>query len=126
MPKLGLFCLTIAILAACGVYGLKNHVQELERELVLAERMIEKKQIEIKRLRAEWATLSHPERLARLVETHLDLKSAEPRQIARIEDIPPREGLDGEQGPALVSSVAPSAADGRPAARPIVRPVVRQ
>lgn len=110
MLKLGLVSLTIAIMAACGVYGLKNRVQILEKELTSVERMIEKERIEIKRLKAEWATLSHPERLARLSETHLGLKPAEPRQIRTIADIPMRNGLGGEPGPALVSSIAPSAA----------------
>ena len=110
MLKLGLVSLTIAIMAACGVYGLKNRVQMLEKELVSVERMIEKERIEIKRLKAEWATLSHPERLARLSETHLDLKPAKPRQIVAISDIPMRNDLGGAPGPALVSSLAPSAA----------------
>ncbi len=110
MLKLGLVSLTIAIMAACGVYGLKNRVQLLERELASVERMIEEERIEIKRLKAEWATLSHPERLARLSETHLQLKPAEPRQIVEIADIPMRDTLDGAAGPALVSSLAPSAA----------------
>jgi cell division protein FtsL len=110
MLKLGFVSLTIAIMAACGVYGLKNRVQMLEKELVSVERMIEKERIEIKRLKAEWATLSHPERLARLSRTHLDLKPAEPRQIGVIADIPMRDDFGGDPGPALVSSIAPSAA----------------
>lgn len=113
MLKLGLVSLTVAIMAACGVYGLKNRVQVLEKELVSIERMIEEERTEIKRLKAEWATLTHPERLARLAETHLELKPAEPRQIATIADIPMRDGLEGVPGPALVSSIAPSAASYR-------------
>jgi cell division protein FtsL len=109
MLKLGVFSLTVAILAACGVYGLKNRVQVLEKELAAIERMIEEERIEIKRLNAEWATLSHPERLARLASTHLGLEPALPRQITAIADIPMRDALEGEAGPALVSSVAPSA-----------------
>ena len=114
MLKFGFFSLTIAILAACGVYGMKNRVQILEKDLVMIERKIEKERLEIKRLKAEWATLSHPERLARLSADHLGLKPAEPRQIVRIADIPLRDGpmrdgpaLDGETGPALVSSITP-------------------
>ena len=114
MLKLGLVGLTIAILAACGVYGLKNRVQLLEKELLVVERKIEAERIEIKRLRAEWATLTHPERLARLAETHLGLKPAEPRQIATITDIPLRDGQDGEDLPALVSSLSPTGASLRP------------
>jgi cell division protein FtsL len=114
MLKLGLASLTIAIMAGCGVYGLKNRVQVLEKELVAVERKIEKERIEIRRLKAEWATLSHPERLARLAEKHLQLKPAEPRQIMTIADIPMRDGLEGTPEPALVSSVGPSEASYRP------------
>lgn len=109
MLKLGLLSLTIAIMAACGVYGLKNQVQVLEKELADVERQVEKERIEIRRLKAEWATLSHPGRLARLAETHLELKPASPRQIIKIADIPMRDGLEGAPGPALVSSITPSA-----------------
>jgi len=108
MLKLGLFSLAIAILAACGVYGLKNRVQILEKDLAKVERKIAKEKIEIKRLEAEWATLSHPERLARLAVKHLDLKPSSPQQIATFADIPLRDAAT-EPGPALVSSLSPSA-----------------
>lgn len=114
MLKLGLLSLTIAITAACGVYGLKNRVQILEKELIAVESKIEKERIEIRRLKAEWATLSHPERLARLADKHLELKPAEPSQIMTIADIPMRDGLEETPRPALVSSVAPSDASYRP------------
>lgn len=107
MLKLGLLSLTIAVLAACGVYGLKNRVQILEKELVRIERLIDREQVEVKRLEAEWATLTHPERLARLAETHLGLRPAAPEQIMAIADIPTRQGVD-QPGPALVSSLAAS------------------
>jgi cell division protein FtsL len=113
MLKLGLVSLTIAIMAACGVYGLKNRVQILEKELISVDRQIEKERIEIRRLKAEWATLSHPERLARLADKHLDLQPAAPRQIMTIADIPMRDGLEETPGPALVSSVAPADASYR-------------
>ncbi|MEZ5930682.1 MAG: hypothetical protein R3F54_01790 [Alphaproteobacteria bacterium] len=109
MLKLGLVSLTIAILAACGVYGLKNRVQLQERELHAVERRIDEEKIQIKRLKAEWATLAHPERLARLSAQHLSLKPAEPRQIMAISDIPLRE-QEGVPGPALVSALSSSAA----------------
>lgn len=108
MLKLGLTSLTIAIMAGCGVYGLKNRVQVLEKDLVAVERKIEEERIEIRRLKAEWATLSHPDRLVRLAEKHLQLKPATPRQMMTIADLPMREGLERMPEPALVSSVAPS------------------
>ena len=109
MLKLGLVSLTIAIFAACGVYGLKNRVQMLEKELTVVERMIKAERIEIKRLNAEWATLSHPERLARLAEKHLGLRPTQPRQIVSVADVPLRDDLVRDPGPALVSAVSPSA-----------------
>jgi cell division protein FtsL len=109
MLRLGVFCLTIAILAACGVYSLKHRVQGLERDLARVERMVEEEKIQIRRLRAEWATLSRPERLARLTEAHLELQPARPGQIVSIADIPLREDLRQDQAPALVSSVGPAA-----------------
>lgn len=114
MLKLGLVSLTIAIMAACGVYGLKNRVQILEKELIAVERQIEKERIEMRRLRAEWATLSHPERLVRLAEEHLDLQPAVPRQLMRIASIPMREGSEETPKPALVSSLAPAEPSKRP------------
>lgn len=113
MLRLGLLSLTIAILAACGVYGLKNRVHDLERDLVRVERMTEKERIRIQRLRAEWATLSRPERLARLTEAHLELQPAVPTQIVGIADIPLRKDLEQEDGPALVSSIVTDAAERR-------------
>jgi cell division protein FtsL len=112
MLKLGLVSLTLAILAACGVYGLKNRVQLLERELVAVAQRIDEEKIQIRRLKAEWATLAHPERLARLAEQHLGLKPAEPRQIVAIAQIPLRE-RDGVPAPALVSALEPSPAAAR-------------
>ena len=113
MLKLGFLGLAIAIMAACGVYGLKNRVQILEKELVSVEKKIEEERIEIKRLKAEWATLTHPERLARLSEAHLDLVPAEPLQIKTVADIPLRDELGPPDGPALVSSTYSSSASKR-------------
>ncbi len=114
MLRLGLFTLTVAILAACGVYGLKHRVQGLEQGLLKVERMIEEQHFEIRRLKAEWATLSRPERLARLTEAHLDLQPTGPRQIVSVADIPLRDDLDPlrddpDDAPALVSSITPEA-----------------
>lgn len=108
MLKLGFVSLTIAVLAACGVYALKHQVQGLEKDLQRVERAAEKEAIEIARLRAEWATLSQPGRLARLATKHLDLQPATPRQMASIDDVPLRDDLNQDNAPALVSSAAPT------------------
>ncbi|MGH1478490.1 MAG: cell division protein FtsL [Geminicoccales bacterium] len=108
MLKLSIASLLIAVLAACGVYAFKGETQGLERDLRRVERMIDKENFEITRLKAEWATLSDPARLTRLAEAHLELKPAEPRQIAGIDDIPLRSDLDHGEAPALVSSIDPA------------------
>ena len=94
MLKAGVVSLLIAVLAACGVYALKNQVQALEADLKRVEKRIAAERLEIGRLRAEWATLNHPSRLARLAEEHLALVPAGPRQITKLEDIPLRQDLD--------------------------------
>ncbi len=106
MLRLSFAGLMVAVLAACGVYAFKGQVQNLENDLRRVDRAIEREHFEIKRLRAEWATLSEPARLTRLAKAHLNLVAAEPRQIASIDDVPLRSELD--QAPALVSSAAPA------------------
>ncbi len=108
MLKLGFASLMVAVLAACGVYALKHQVQRLQLDLRRVERTIERERTEIKRLQAEWATLSQPGRLAHLAETYLKLQPATPRQIASIADIPMRREPDDDGQPALVSSQTPA------------------
>ena len=107
MSRLSFLSLMIAVLAACGVYAFKGQVQSFENDLRRVERAIDRERLEITRLRAEWATLSDPARLARLAKAHLPLEAPSPRQIARIDDIPLRSDLDQSEAPALVSSTAP-------------------
>lgn len=107
MLKLSVASLLIAVLAACGVYAFKGEAQRLERELRRVEAAIEREHVEIKRLNAEWATLSDPARLSRLAKGHLKLEPATPRQLARIDDIPLRDELNQEDAPALVSAIDP-------------------
>ena len=107
MSRLSFLSLMVAVLAACGVYAFKGQVQSLENDLHRVERAIDREHLEITRLKAEWATLSDPARLARLAEAHLPLEEPTPRQIARIDDVPLRSDLDQDEAPALVSSAAP-------------------
>ena len=92
--KLGLASLALALLAACGLYLLKDRVQREERELQRVQSAIAAERGALTRLRAEWALLNQPGRIARLARAHLALQPAQPGQIVAIEQIPLRADLE--------------------------------
>jgi cell division protein FtsL len=97
--RLGLVSLLIALLAASGLYVLKDQVRQLEDQLDGVQIAIAAERSRLNRLRTEWALLNQPGRLARLARAYLKLQPAQPGQILRIVDIPLRAGLDDEQRP---------------------------
>ena len=92
--RLTILGLLSAVLAACGVYALKYEVQRLEGELQGLRRSVAAEHNALVRLRAEWAALNQPARLARLASDHLGLEPARPGQISAIDDIPLRIDLE--------------------------------
>ena len=92
--KLALVGLVMALLAACGLYVMKDRVSQLEGELTRQQRLLAVEHSQLYRLRAEWATLERPARLARLAAEHLDLGPAHPTQIMTVADLPRRDELD--------------------------------
>ena len=95
--KLGLVSLMIALLAASGLYTLKDQVRRREGELRGLQVAIAAEKGRLNRLRAEWALLDQPSRLARLAGAYLELQPAQPGQIVRITDVPLRADLDLER-----------------------------
>jgi cell division protein FtsL len=91
--RLGLCGLVIALIAACGLYLMKDRVNQLDGELRRHQAMVVAEQGRLHRLRAEWAMLNQPSRIARLAAEHLDLRPAPPIQIVGIEDLPRRADL---------------------------------
>jgi len=91
--KLGIVSLALALLAAFGLYTLKDQVQLRERELRGLHIAISAERLALNRLRAEWAMLNQPGRIARLAAAHLELQPARPGQIVRVEAIPLRADL---------------------------------
>jgi cell division protein FtsL len=85
--------LVIALIAACGLYIMKERVNRLEGELRRQQAMIAAEQSRLHRLRAEWAMLEQPRRIARLAAAHLDLRPAHPTQIMTVADLPRRADL---------------------------------
>jgi cell division protein FtsL len=104
--KLALAGLVMALLAACGLYVMKDKVSRLESALAREQALVAAEQGQLHRLRAEWAMLERPSRIARLAAEHLDLAPAHPRQIMTIVDLPRRDELElaGRQLRALLPS----------------------
>ena len=92
--KLGLVSLSIAVLAACALFAMKDQVRRLEGELDGLQAAVRAERVAIGRLNTEWAILNQPGRLARLAEAHVGLQPAKPGQIVRIGDIPLRSELE--------------------------------
>ena len=91
--RLALVGLVIALIAACGLYVMKDRVNRLEGELRRQQAMIAAEQGRLHRLRAEWAILEQPGRIARLAAAHLDLRPASPTQMMTVADLPRRADL---------------------------------
>jgi cell division protein FtsL len=106
--SLGVLALLLALVAAFGVYALKDRVLRVEADLRRVQAAIRLERTELGRLRTEWAMLSQPGRLARLAQTHLELVPAQPGQITRIADLPLRAEVAqaGRQWPVLLPSGA--------------------
>lgn len=92
--KLGIIGLALALLAAAGLYTMKDQVQHRERELRGLHVAISAERLALDRLRAEWAMLNQPGRIARLAAAYLELQPARPDQIVRVEAIPLRADLE--------------------------------
>jgi cell division protein FtsL len=92
--KLGLVSLSIAVVAACALFAMKDQVRRLEGELRDLRQAIEGEEDAIDRLETEWAILNHPGRIARLAAAHLGLQPAKPTQIVRIDDLPMRGEME--------------------------------
>jgi cell division protein FtsL len=92
--KLGLASLSIAVLAACALFAMKDQVRRLEGELHDLQEAVRDEGVAIDRLETEWAILNQPGRIARLAAAHLGLQPAKPGQIVQIDDIPLRGELE--------------------------------
>jgi hypothetical protein len=126
--KLGIVGLALALLAAVGLYTMKDQVQHRERELRGLHVAITAERLALDRLRAEWAMLNQPGRIARLAAAYLELQPARPAQIVGLEAIPLRADL--ERGDRQLIARLPSGVDVplrlKPAERPTAGAVGRQ
>lgn len=91
-----LICLGVAILSGVGMFLLKYHVLDQEKELAKLRRQIMSDNRELHLLRADWAVLTDPQHLRQLIK-ETDLKPFMAKQIVapeELEDKPVQEDLD--------------------------------
>jgi cell division protein FtsL len=99
MMRLGtLLWLLLVAIAGLGLFQLKYRVQAQEQELARLDRQIQNDRDEIQVLRAEWAHLNDPHRLADLARRYLDLAPVAGVQIVRFEALPARPTRMSEGG----------------------------
>ena len=88
MHKLFNAILVIAVLVSGFLlYSLEHATRGIERDTAKLERKIAASQEGIKLLRAEWSSLTRPDRLQRLAAEHLKLQTIKAQQIVKIEDL---------------------------------------
>ena len=97
MVKLVNAMLVVSVLfAAFFLYSLEHATRSLERSIAKTEKSIIDEREKIKLLNAEWASLTRPDRLQKLAEEQLHLKTVEAEQFvplaqigARVPQTPP-------------------------------------
>ena len=75
-----LICLGIAVISGIGMFLLKYHVLDQEKELAKLRRQIVPYSRELHLLKADWAMLTDPQHLRELIK-ETDLKPFEGQQI---------------------------------------------
>ena len=80
-------CLLLAGGSGLYLYQSKHRAQMLDREIGRVLRQTEVARDRIGVLRAEWAVLNEPERLAELSQQHLGLRQLSPTQFVAVADL---------------------------------------
>jgi hypothetical protein len=110
-----LTCLTLIAAAGAGLYLYqeKHRAQLMDHEINRIVHATEQTRDRIGMLRAEWAALNDPDRLAGLAQQHLALQTMTPQQFVQLADL-------GAHLPAVgAPSLPPPAIEPPPAAAPI-------
>ena len=124
-------CMLLAGGSGLYLYQSKHRAQLLDREIGRVLKQTEMARDRIGVLRAEWAVLNEPERLAELSQQHLGLRQLSPTQFVSVADLggklPPATApgtvFTPAEEPVVVASVAPPPPP--PAPRPAPAPVPR-
>lgn len=90
MRLLHLLAISVLIGSAAYVYSIKYDTLYYAEEVVKLRRKIDRERDAIAIAKAEWALLTRPDRLQRLVEQNLDLVPMTVAQLGRLSDLPQR------------------------------------
>ena len=90
MRLLHLVAISVLIGSAAYVYTIKYDTLYYAEEVVKLRRKIEREGDAIAIAKAEWALLTRPDRLQRLVEQNLDLVPMTVAQLGKLSDLPQR------------------------------------
>lgn len=85
-----LLAITILIGSAGYAYSIKYETLYYAETLTKLKAKLQKEREAIAVSKAEWALLTRPDRLQRMVERHLDLQPMSIAQLARLSDLPTR------------------------------------
>ncbi len=83
-----MICCACFAIAAYALYMVKFSVQNLQREVVTAQRDLAQEKESLHLLNAEWAYLNRPERLRRLSDAHLNLVPLDSRRMQNMNLLP--------------------------------------
>ena len=83
--------LVLVVLVSAGVlYNLEHTTRGLEREIASVKRKTQNEVEETKLLKAEWASLTRPERIQKLAETNLNLATVHADQFVTAAELQSR------------------------------------
>lgn len=85
-----LICMVSAFGAGLYLYQSKHHAQVLDREIMRTIKQTETTRERTGMLRAEWALLNEPDRLAELAKAHTSLTTLKPTQFVAMADLASR------------------------------------
>lgn len=91
----------LMLAAATWTYGVKHEAQKNLAEIGKLERGIASEKDTIKLLKADWAYLSQPARLQKLIDLYngeLQLRPTEPEQIVHPQELPAPPPIENEDG----------------------------
>jgi cell division protein FtsL len=91
MLKFANFTLVVVTLVTASMlYSLEHVTRGYERDISRSKAQMVDNAEAIKLLKAEWSSLTRPERLQKLAEQHLALKVVQPDQYVGADDLPAR------------------------------------
>ena len=83
-----MICCVCFAIAAYALYMVKFSVQNLQRDVVVAQHSLAQEKESLHLLNAEWAYLNRPERLRRLSDAHLNLVPLDSRRMQNLDLLP--------------------------------------